>query len=151
MRAVSLRKAVRLRKDAELLCWMSLYYSDTVDVSHLLDQASKRIQAAAADADIDGAERSHFSPFQNCFLLILISYVHRITKGKNFVHMAALVRCGCRPDDPNGKYTADAVRKVFNRFRRDHSSAWASIDKAVRAWCKNFADFPERILIEPNS
>jgi hypothetical protein len=149
LRAATRHTAIRMRKDAEVLFWMSLSYSD--EVSYVLQGAYQRLQKAATEADLEAAERSWVSPYRNCFLPVLVSYVCRITNEKHFAHLAAVVRCGCKVDDPNGGYTADAVRKAFNRFRREHPRAWESIEKAVGEWCKNFADFPDRLLIAPNS
>ena len=148
-RAASYHKALRMRKDAEVLSWMSHDHSDLGYADYFLDHTSKTLLKAAAAADLEGADRSCVNPYQNCFLMVLVSYVRRITKGKHFVHMAALVRCGCIPDDGKGGYTGDAVRQAFNRFRREHPSAWESIDQAVGTWCKN-PHFPNG-LFEPNS
>ena len=64
-RAASRHKAARVREDAEVLSRLSLDYSDLEYVDHLLDQASKTLRRAAAEADLEAAERSPLSPYQN--------------------------------------------------------------------------------------
>ena len=141
VRAASRHTAIRMRKDAEVLFWMSCGYED--ELSYVLQKAYKRLLQAAVETDVEAAKPSWINPYRNCFLPVLFSYVCRVTNKKHFAHLAALVRCGCRPDDPNGGYTADAVRKAVNRFRQEHPKAWESIEKAVRTSYKN-ADFPGR-------
>jgi hypothetical protein len=129
LRATSRKDAIRMRKDSEVLFWMSFRHSGGLE--DVLLNASKLLQKAATKADIEAAEESCIKANRNYFLRVLVSYVCRITHEKHFAHLAALVRCGCRPDDPNGGYTADAVRKAFNRFGREHPSARESIEKTV--------------------
>ena len=137
LRAANREQATRIQKDAEVLWTISTGYIGTTTYD-TLQELCQMLRKASMEADRETtAERPRENPYRNCFLPILVAYVWRVTEKKHFRHLAALVRCVCRPDDPNCGYAADAVRQDFNRFQAQHPRVWKSIEKAVEKWCQN--------------
>jgi hypothetical protein len=142
-RTAHLQIASRIRRDAEILLSMIDCYSGEVlsSLENAYHHLSKALIRERREAELQPSD-----PYQNCYLAMLVAYVFHVTDKRHFAHLAALVRCGCKPDDPNGGYASDAVRQAFNRFRRQHPIRWKTVEKVVDDWCRNPRN-PERSVL----
>jgi hypothetical protein len=126
------QRATRIREAAEFILSIRDRYPS--EISLQLSDAHGSLLKAVAGMDRMTDQRDFTRATYDYYLPLLAAYVLQVTGLCHFKHIAALVRCGCKADDPQGGYSADAVRNAVNRFRRANPPVWKAIKKAIQDW-----------------